>query len=350
VSRLTLLGLNHRSPAALAARERLAIVPKTAVFAALKDEGVSEAVVLSTCNRFEIYLCDERPRPESWAHDFLEKLAGAPVEDQAYHMEDAAAVEHLFQVASGLDSLVVGESEILSQVKAAYETAREAGMTGKRTNVLFQRALFTGKKARTDTGIGVGQTSVASVAVQLAETIFGTLSASEVLILGAGQMAELTARHMLSKKVAKLTIANRTWERGKALADSLKAAALAWEHFESALQSVDIVICSTGADKPILSRAAVEAAAAKRAGRSLFIIDIAMPRDVDEGVHGLEHVYVYRLSDLEEIANGNLKSRAVEVEKARALARQKAAEFGGWLDSLKAGQEISLKHSEAANS
>ena len=345
MSRLTLVGLSHESSAALAAREVLAIVPAAKVFELLRAEGISEAVVLSTCNRFELYLCDERARAGRWAEELLEKISGVSVEGQAYSLADGDAVEHLFSVASGLKSLVVGETEILGQVKAAYEQAKEAGMTGKRTNVLFQRALFTGKKVRHDTAIAVGQTSVASVAVQLAETIFGTLAKSEVLILGAGQMAELTARHMLSKKVAKLTIANRTWERGKALADSLQAAALAWEHFESALETVDIVITSTASTEPVIGREAVEAAMQRRAGRSLFIIDLAVPKDVADGVHGLEHVYVYRLSDLEDIARQNLSSRGAEVDRAKALARSKAEELTQWLRSLTAGQEISLKHS-----
>lgn len=348
MSRLILVGLSHKSGAALAARERLAVLPAGRLFEALKAEGVSEAVVLSTCNRFEIYICDERCRSGDWARELMERIAGVSVDGQAYTEVDGNAVGHLFSVASGLDSLVVGETEILGQVKSAYEQAKAAGMTGKRCNVLFQRALFTGKKVRHDTAIAVGQTSVASVAVQLAETIFGSLRDSEVLILGAGAMAELTARHMLSKKVAKLTIANRTWDRGKALADRMQAAALAWESFESALEGVDIVIASTGSERPVVTRAAVEAAMARRSGRSLFLIDIAMPRDVEESVHGLEHVYLYRLADLEAIADKNLANRRGEIDRARSLARAKAEELWRWFESLEAGQEISLKHAPAA--
>jgi glutamyl-tRNA reductase len=344
VSRLTLVGLSHKN-SALEARERLAVVPAAEVFEALKKDGIAEAVVLSTCNRFEVYACHDAERGADRARELVERLAGVSLEGACYTLDGAAAIEHLFRVSSGLDSLVVGETEILGQVKTAYEQAKAAGMTGKRTNVLFQRALFTGKKVRSDTAIAVGQTSVASVAVQLAETIFGSLSKSEVLILGAGQMAELTARHMLSKKVARLAIANRTWERGRSLAESLQAAAVAWDKFESMLEQVDIVIASTGAPRPVVTRAAVEAAVQRRAGRSLFIIDIAMPRDVEEGVHGLEHVYVYRLADLEEIANGNLKSRAGEMEKARALVAGKAGEMAAWFESLMSGKELSLRHS-----
>lgn len=341
MSRLSLVGLSHKN-ASLELREKLAVVSAQRAFEALRRSQVAEAVVLSTCNRFEVYArCGAQTlRP------ILDELAGAPTGDALYARENGDAIRHLFEVASGLDSLVVGETEILGQVKSAYELAKAAGMTDKRTNVLFQRALYTGKKVRSETAITVGQTSVASVAVELAASIFGSLAKSEVLILGAGAMAELTARHLLSKKVAKLTIANRTWERGAELARRLSAAALPWERFESALDTVDIVVASTGSDKPVVRRDAVAAAMAKRAGRSLFFIDIAMPRDVEEGIHALEHVYVYRLEDLESIAMRNLASRGNEVTSARALARAKAEELWRWYESLSTGQEISLKHSD----
>ena len=348
MSPLSLVGVSHKN-GALEARERLAVVSAQRVFDELRREGVREAVILSTCNRFEVYLFDEKERARGWAVELLERVSGGAVREQAYLMEGDAAVAHLFSVASGLESLVVGETEILGQVKTAYEQAKAAGMTGKRSNVMFQRALFTGKKVRNDTAIAVGPTSVATVAVQLAESIFGSLAKSEVLILGAGAMAELTARHMLSKKVAKLTISNRTWERGRALAESLRAASLPWEQFESGLESADIVIASTGSDRPVVRRQAVAAAMTRRAGRSLFLIDIAMPRDVEETVHGLDHVYLYRLQDLEAIVARNLSARGGEIAAARALAGAKARELGAWLKSLAAGQELSLKHSDAAN-
>ncbi len=341
MSRLSLVGLSHKN-AALELREKLAVVPPQRVFEALKRNQVAEAVVLSTCNRFEVYA---RAGSEELL-PVIEEFAGGKLGAQAYVLENGEVVRHLFEVSSGLDSLVVGETEILGQVKAAYELAKAAGMTDKRSNVLFQRALYTGKKVRSETAIAVGQTSVASVAVELAESIFGSLAKSEVLILGAGAMAELTARHLLSKKVSKLTIANRTWERGSELARRLSAAALPWERFEAELANVDIVIASTGSDKPVVRREAVEAAMARRAGRSLFFIDIAMPRDVEEGVHSLEHVYSYRLEDLETIAARNMASRGKEVESARALARAKAAELWRWYEALSSGQEISLKHSD----
>ncbi len=345
---LVLVGVSHKN-APVGVRECLALLPARLVLDRLREQGCAEAVVLSTCNRFEIYAFAEpgKRRDALWATAFLESVSGVGVSAYAYAHTGAKAVSHLFEVAAGLDSLVVGETEILGQVKSAYEGAREAGMTGKHANVLFQRALYVGKKVRNDTAIAVGQTSVASVAVQLAETIFGRLNESAVLVLGAGTMAELTARHLMSKKVAKLTIANRTFERAAGLAGKLKAEALEWGKFPEALERVDVVVASTGADKAVVTREMVANAVKSRGGRSLFIIDIAMPRDVEDGVHELEHVYVYRLDDLESIVADNLKNRGGEVEKARALARRKAEELSAWLKSVAEGKEISLKHASA---
>lgn len=318
------------------------------VYARLRSVGFEEAVVLATCNRFEVYL----GRPESSpgarrALSELEDMAGSELAEQAYLFSGPRAVRHLFEVAAGLDSLVVGETEIMGQVKGAYEAARALGMTGRTSNVLFQRALFVGKKVRNDTKISAGQTSVASVAVQLAHRIFGDLSQSSVLILGAGAMAELTATHLSSSKVMRLSIANRTWERAVELAGRFSARPLRWEDFPSALVEADIVVASTGSPEPIVTRAMVVELMRRRSGRSLFLIDIAMPRDVEESVHGLEHVYLYRLEDLEGIVADNLRNRGGEVERARALVHEKAAEFCAGDRREFAGQAAELRHSEA---
>lgn len=343
---LCVVGVSHKN-APVGLRECLALLPAALVFERLREQGCSEGVVLSTCNRFEVYFFagGEKRRDGLWAKAFLEGVSGAPVAAHAYAHVGPRAVQHLFEVASGLDSLVVGETEILGQVKSAYETARAAGMAAKHVNVLFQRALYVGKKVRNDTKVAVGQTSVASVAVQLAETIFGRLSESAVLVLGAGAMAELTARHLLSKKVAKLLIANRTFERAAGLAGKLKAQAIPWEKFPESIDQVDIIVASTGAQGAVITRDIAARAVAARGGRSLFLIDLAMPRDVEDGVHELEHVYVYRLEDLESIVADNLKNRGGEVERARVLAKEKADELSAWLQSVAEGREMSLKHS-----
>lgn len=336
------LGFSHRGTP-LDVREALARLSAAKVLSVLRAQGWDEAVVLSTCNRFEVFLCGAT-RAED-AVELLQGLSGLDLRPHARVLPGREAVSHLFEVASGLDSLIVGETEILGQVKSSYETALAAGTTGKRLNVLFQRALHVGKKVRSETGVSAGQTSVASVAVQLAESIFGGLAGRQALILGAGAMAELTAKHLLGRKVSRLLIANRTFERAAALAARLEAGALPWKDFPGALAQADIVITSTGSGEPVVTRDMAAAALKARAGRSLFFIDIAMPRDVEDAVHDLDSAYLYRLEDLEGIAAENMRGRAAEVDRARELARSKAAEFSCWLDSLDSGAERSLRHS-----
>ena len=221
-------------------------------------------------------------------------------------------------------------------------------MTGKRLNVLFQRALYVGKKVRTETGICEGNVSVPSIAVQLAETIFGRLEGKSALILGAGAMAEISAKHLIERGVRRLSVANRTWERGYQLAARYHGEAVRWEDFPAELERADVVISSTGAPTAVLTRALVEAAMRLRGGRSLFLIDIAMPRDIEEAVHAIDGVYLYRLEDLEAIVAKNMASRAEAVAAARRVVDAKAGEFDAWARSLSSGKELSLKHSELA--
>jgi glutamyl-tRNA reductase len=340
------LSWSHKSSAA-AAREALAGVPVQRVLAVLKERGISEAVAVSTCNRFELYAADptDQAAPTRTLLEVLAELASASVEAEVEAREGLEAVRHLFEVAAGLDSLVVGESEILGQVKTAYEAAKNAGMTGKGLNVLFQRALFVGKKARTETGISVGSASVPSVAVQLAESIFGQLTGKAALILGAGAMAELAAEYLVAKGIGRLHVANRTWERAYALAARYQGEAVVWEEFTHALVEADVVISSTGAPQAVLTREIVSSAMKRRKGRSLFLIDIAMPRDIEESVHKLEGVYLYRLEDLESIVAKNLSSRAAAMDEARKIVEAKAAEFDAWVRSVGTGHELSLRHS-----
>ncbi|MFI5361217.1 MAG: glutamyl-tRNA reductase [Elusimicrobiota bacterium] len=345
--KLVALSWSHRSTAG-ASREALAAVPVERVLAELRLRGVAEAVAVSTCNRFEIY-ASGRPgdAPDSAALlDALAELAGTAVDAEVETRDGLDAARHLFSVASGLDSLVVGESEILAQLKGAYETAKAAGMTGKRLNVLFQRALYVGKKARTETGISSGSGSVPSVAVQLAESIFGRLDGKSALILGAGAMAELAVKHLNARGIGRLAVANRTWERGYALAARFGAEAVKWENFPDALASADVVISSTGAPRPVLTREIVAEASRRRGGSSLFLIDIAMPRDVEESVHKLDGVFLYRLEDLESIVAKNLASRAEAMAAARVIVDEKAGEFDAWAKSLSSGRELSFRHSE----
>lgn len=337
-------GASHKTcPVEL--RERLAARAGSAL-AVLKAKGVGEAVVLSTCNRFEVYAAGEDGLRGA-ALRCLEELAGGALGAAAYELEGADAVRHLFRVASGLDSLVVGEGEILGQVRDAYEGAREAKMTGKLLNVLFQRALFVGKKVRTATGVGVGHVSVASVAVDLAERIFGSLREREVLILGAGEMAELTSKHLASCKIGSLLVANRTAERAKELADKFRGSAVLWERFPERLEQVDIVIGSTGSDRPVVTRAMVQERLKSRKERSLFFIDIAMPRDIEDSVNELDHVYVYSLADLEGIVRENVERRMAELETAGRLVDELAKGFSRWEAKVGTSEEGSLRHARS---
>jgi glutamyl-tRNA reductase len=343
---LFLVGLNHKS-APLALREKLAAVPAPEALAKLREAGFSEAVVLSTCNRFELYASERSAERHAELSRVLDGLAGAPLNGEAYSIAGPAAIRHLFSVSAGLDSLVVGEGEILGQVKAAYELARQAGMTGKLTNMLFQRAVFAAKHARTTTGIAHGHTSVATVAVELAERIFGPLTNSEVLIVGAGQMAELSAKYLVGAGVKTLRVCNRTAEKAAALAARFKGAAVAWEELNVELGRADIVVTSTGADRPVVTLEMARRAIAGRRGRPLFLIDIAMPRDVEEAVHDLDQVYLYTLKDLDAVVQENLASRAVELEKVRRIAHDFAGEFSSWLEARLAGRRAALRHNEA---
>jgi glutamyl-tRNA reductase len=328
-------------------RERFAALGEAVVRESLLVEGWREVVVVSTCNRFEVYAVGSGYDSE-WGERLsasLERLAGIPIAEHRYVQTGAAAVSHLFSVAAGLDSLVLGECEILSQIKKAYESALAASATGKRINVLFQRALLVGKAVRSSTHISMGQLSVASVAVELAKRIFGSLAESEVLVLGAGETAEKTARHLVSSKVSKLHIANRTWERARDLAETLKADPVRWDAFPTLLSRADVVVGSTGAPRPVIGADLVREAVARRNGRSLFMIDIAMPRDIDPEVEKLEGVYLYRIEDLRAIADENASRRREEVDAAQSIILRETESFGAWLESLRLGPEISLKHS-----
>ncbi|MFA6030568.1 MAG: glutamyl-tRNA reductase [Elusimicrobiota bacterium] len=350
---IVLVGVNHRT-GPLELRERLARLDARAVLSAAGEAGFAETVALSTCNRFEVYAFAEGEGAALSARlaSLVEGLGGEGFAARASSAVDGEAVRHLFEVSAGLDSLVLGESEILAQVKGAYEAARAAAVTGKFTNTLFQRALFVGKEVRTRTALAMGQTSAASVAVELAERVFGRLKDCRVLVLGAGEMAEKTVRHLLEARAGRVRIANRTLSRAQELSAALtpeaakagtEVSVVSWESFPDLLAETDVVLASTGAPEPVLRREAVETALARRHGRSLFLIDIAMPRDVAEDVGALDDVYLYALKDLEAIVAENLERRRGEVEKARELAGLEALCFDSWLQATLRGEQATLR-------
>jgi len=346
---LLTIGLNHRT-APVALRERLAFSAHQLpdVLGHVKSESqAEEAVVLSTCNRTEIYLsAPDSARVQKGLSQWLKVRAESPaLETYLYQYADTEAVNHLFRVAAGLDSMVVGEQEILAQVKQAYLTAHKAGFTAKLMNVLFQRSLYVGKRVRTETGLSFGSASIGSVAVSMAERIFGDLHDRCVMIMGAGKMAELTTKYLQSQKVRSIMVSNRTYARACELAQQFGGTAL---HFEEGLEQMvnaDIVICSTAAPHPIISAEQVNDLMQRRKGRSLFFIDIAVPRDVHPDVHQIDNVYVYNIDDLQGLVNDNMARRSQDVYRAEAIIQEKAEEFSRWLKAYHAGQGHTLQHS-----
>lgn len=350
---LVLIGISHNT-APVALRERLSVADDRleAVLrrvSALPD--VAEAVVLSTCNRVEIYArpAEDRPRTIAALRGFVDDLwPGVPVGGALYEHAGAEAVRHLFRVAAGLDSLVLGETQVLGQVKSAYRFAHAVGTTGKVTNVLFQRALYVGKQVRVRTDISQGGSSVGNVAVQLAEKIFGSLKGRRVTLVGAGKMAEITARHLLSQKAGKLTILNRTVENAQALAAALNGRARPLDALDDELLFSDIAIFSAATDRSIADAARIAPLMERRRQQSLYIIDIAVPRNVNADVHRLDNVYVYDIDDLRSIVDENLEKRRGALEDAGRLVDGWAREFHEWIAATLRGESAALKHAADA--
>lgn len=346
---LVAVGISHKT-APIEIRERLTI-PTHQLAAALDrlsaTKELKETVILSTCNRLEIYARPENDRSRALdsARRFFKNLyKSRGLAEALYHYEARSAVEHLFRVASGLDSMVVGETEILGQVKTAYQFSQSHGATGKITNVLFQRALYVGKQVRSKTLISEGVSSVGSIAVQLAEKIFGPLNKHRILLLGAGKMAEVTARHLLSQKAGEIVILNRTENRAASLAKQLNGTAGSMDRLQDELLLADIVVCSTSADRPILTQSLIEPVMKARRGRSLYFIDIAVPRNVDSAVNEIDNVYLYNIDDLKSLVDENMTRRGKEIARAEALVTGLAAEFYDWIRAALEGKPKALKH------
>ncbi len=334
------LGLNHNT-APVAVRERVTFGPDV-VAAALRSlsaiSGVREAVILSTCNRTEVYChCqgDRLDQTRAWLAEF-HGLALEDISPYLYQHEENRAVEHLLSVASGLDSLVLGEPQILGQVKSAYQTASDAGRTGKMLTRLFQHAFTTAKQVRTDTAIGDSPVSVAFAAVSLARQIYADLSAQTAMLIGAGETVELAARHLRQNNIGRIIVANRTIARAQELAEQFDAYAIGLTEISSHLADADIVISSTASPVPILGKGAVESALKRRRRRPMFMVDIAVPRDIEAEVTDLADVYLYTVDDLEEVIQENLKSRQEAAEQAKDIIAYQVDDFMAWTRSLDA--------------
>jgi len=347
------LGLNHTT-APVAIRERVTFGPDIVVGAlrSLCDlPGVNESVILSTCNRTEVYCSTSEDGIED-IREWIGQFHGLMINDISpylYQHEGDQAVSHLLAVASGLDSLVLGEPQILGQVKSAYQTACNAGHTGKILRRLFQHAFNTAKQVRTDTAIGDSPVSVAFAAVSLARQIFSDVSQQTALLVGAGETIELAARHLHQHGVGNIIVANRTVSRARDLAEQFNGYAISLTELPVHLPEADIVIASTASPLPVLGKGTVERALKARRHRPIFMVDIAVPRDIEPEVGELRDVYLYTVDDLEEVIQENLKSRQDAAEQAREIIEFQVGEFREWLGSLDAVDLIADYRANAEN-
>ena len=331
---LLALGLNHQT-APIALREQVAIGPDRLeqALAGLRElPGVQEASVLSTCNRTELY-CHVDAGADARVSDWLASqngLSPRTLDDYLYRHSDADAVRHLFRVATGLDSLVLGEPQILGQVKQAWQQARAAGALGGALDRLFQHSFSVAKRVRTDTRIGAHPVSVAFAAVRLAQQVFAQLDHATVLLVGAGDTIELAARHLAEHRVRRLLVANRTLEHAQTLASRFSGYALPLSDLDTHLREADIVISATAAREPVLRRAMVQRALASRRHRPMFLLDLAVPRDIEAVVGTLDDAYLYTVDDLEQVIEQNRRSRHEAAHEAEAIIALQVEHFMGW--------------------
>jgi len=340
---LLLVGISHKT-APVELRERLDFHTR-GLDVALRELGPrlasSETVVLSTCNRAELYAAaDQIDQARTELVKFIADFHGvdrAALTAHLYELSDGDAVRHLFRVASGLDSLVVGEPQILGQVKEAYTAAADVRAVGPVLNRLFHSSFGVGKRVRTETALGSGAVSVSFAAMSLARKIFGDLKGRSVVVVGAGEMGKLTAMHMKSQGVTHVTIVSRTMAHAARTAEAIGGARAApWDDLDGALAGSDIVISATGAAAPILTKARIEGIMRPRRSRALFIIDIAMPRDVEPAAGELEQVFLYNIDDLQAVVAENVARRSSEIARAEAIIAEEVDKFSGWLRSRSA--------------
>lgn len=339
---LLLLGVSHRT-APVELRERLDFSSRdvgAAVESLSARASSAESVVLSTCNRSEIYVVGEdlvRARAEIVA--FLSEYHQLPSEAFSPHLfafDDVAAARHLFRVASGLDSLVVGEPQILGQVKSAFQAASERRCTGPLLTKTFHWAFGVGKRVRRETTLGEGAVSVSFAAVSLARKIFGRLNGRRVLVVGAGEISTLTAQHLRSQGVAEIVITSRTTAHADELAAEVGGRSVPWTNLRPAIANADIVLTATGSQRPIITREDIETGHGRKRAEPLFIIDVAVPRDVDPAVGEIEQVFLYNVDDLQGIVQENIARRGAEIARAEAIVDEEVARFTAWQRSRRA--------------
>jgi glutamyl-tRNA reductase len=338
---IVLVGLNHRT-APVEVRERVSFTLEQARRASeeLRSKGIlEETLVLSTCNRSEVYGVPPETSRESASglSTFLSEFHSVRMDVlgvSLYHHYDREAVRHLFRVAAGLDSMMLGEAEILGQVREAYRAAHEQGATGPVLNRLFQGALEVGKRVRTETDLGTRPMSVASAGVKLAERIFGKLRDHSALVLGAGTISEQVVSQLRDRGTAHLYVMNRSRERADSLAKQYGGEVLPWGEWERALPMPDVIVSSVATEEPVLLRQMVEQAMEKRGNRALFLMDLGLPRNIDAGVGKLYNVYVYNMDDLTEIVEQNRHARENEIPKADSIVDEHVGKFLSWQASV----------------
>tara|TARA_B100000686_G_scaffold298423_1_gene331423 strand:+ start:637 stop:1914 length:1278 start_codon:yes stop_codon:yes gene_type:complete len=339
---LILVGVNHKTTP-VEIREKLAfsqVQLEASLERLVSSPEIAENIILSTCNRVEIYArVENTDRGIQLLQDFIcdyHGISRGSLDQYFYSYCDNQAVEHLFRVSSSLDSMVLGEAQILGQVKDAYSAARAFSSTGMILNQLFEKAFNVAKKVREETGISERGVSISSAAVELAKKIFEDLENHSVMLVGTGEMAELAAKHLISYGVKTVYVASRTYERAAALAQSLNGCALDFESFKEEMHRADIIITSTAAPNFIIRKEMMEAAIQKRKNKPIFLIDIAVPRDIAPEVNDLENVYLYDIDDLQNVVNANMEERQKEAENAMGIIKQEVTKFNNWFSTLDA--------------
>jgi glutamyl-tRNA reductase len=337
---IILIGLNHKT-APVDIRECLAFSQDEIRDAlnALRALGVvEEAMLFSTCNRVELLITarEHLPAVEA-AKKFLARFKQLPLdafESSLYQHQGEAAVRHVFRVAASLDSMVLGEPQILGQIKAAYRTATEQKTSGVILNRLLHKTFFVAKRIRTETGIGDHAVSISYAAIELGRKIFGHLQGKQVMLIGAGEMAELAVEHLIRQRSGHIYVANRTFERGMELASAYNGTAIRFEEIPDYVKQVDIIISSTGAKGYILHKPQIKSVMRGRRNRPIFFIDIAVPRDIDPQINTLNNVYVYDIDDLKDVVDDNLEDRSREAHKANRIIDEAVINFRRWFQEL----------------
>ncbi len=326
---LAIVGLSHKT-APVEVREQLAFgadAVRGALTSLLERENVSEAMILSTCNRVEVVA--ESP-DERLIRDFIceyHRIPADTVSKHLYTFRNADAIRHVFRVAASLDSMMIGEPQILGQVKEAYRIATDAGTIGMHLSALMSRAFAVAKKVRSETGISQSAVSVSYAAVELAKKIFGDLNGKAVMIIGASKMGELSAKHLKRAGVSSVLVTNRTFERAVELAKIFEGAAVPFDHFTDHIDRADIIISSTGAPHFIINKAMAEQIIHRRKNRPMFFIDIAVPRDIDPAVNEIDNAFVYDIDDLQQVVDSNMKERLREAHRAEEIVDQEVQAF-----------------------